>query len=164
MTNDEMFKKLWFEYPNDLCNKRKGSKQTALKAMEKLKLDEAGFNKIMDNMRAQIRYDRKDPDAYRWPFLSTYLNQGRYDCDIPSMDTIKERQIGAKCLVEGCNDEVHGPAFSTCGFHINNKDERLRQAYIRTGLDRKSPDFVEECRKYCRSHMNILTGKSEVMK
>ena len=155
-----MFEKLWISYPNDLCNKKRGGKQPALKAFKKINPDEAEFNRMMANMKAQVREDRKNPkDAYRWPFISSYLNQGRYDDYIES-STSKEKAKSLKtCATNGCDSDVHGSMYTKCAFHCGDTNELLSGAYRKLGLDIKSPDFVSQCRDICRDKMGLILSR-----
>ena len=151
MTIEDMFTKLWFKYPTDLCRNKRGGKTPALQAFKKLNPDQDEFDRIMRNMDAQIRMDRKDKDAYRWPFVSTYLNQRRYDDVIESVQTVEKRPE-TKCSVDNCNSPIHGSSFSVCSFHIPSiHDLKLREGWKETGLCRKSPTLAQDCREYCKS-------------
>ena len=157
MNIEEMFDKIWWKYPNDLCKGKKGGKAPALKALKRINPDEQEFNRIMGNLDAQIRHDRQDKDAYRWPFLSSYLNQQRYDDEIPSSTINREVQELGTCSVDGCSDFVHHVGGRFCAFHIPSQhDERLRQAWTRTGLSIKDPDFAQKARDYCKERMKVF--------
>jgi len=156
MTTEDMFSKLWFAYPTDLCKNKRGGKQPAFQAFKKLKLDEDEFDRIMRNMAAQIRMDRQDKDAYRWPFVSTYLNQRRFDDVIESVQTV-EKQESRICTVDSCNNPVHGNSYSVCSFHVpNNHDARLREAWLRTGINKSDPDYLDQCRAYVKERFKVL--------
>ena len=153
MTIEEMFEKIWWSYPNDLCKGKKGGKQPALKALKKINPDEKEFKRIMLSLEAMKKADRKDPDAYRWAFVSSWLNQARYDDAMPEMrDEVHEKREEKECKEEGCRESVLGTNYSVCARHIPCRhDDRLRAAWLKTGLDRNSPDFGTKCREYCRT-------------
>jgi len=158
MEYDEFFKDFWFKYPKDLCHGKKGTKFNAQKACRKLKPEQ--YKEILMNMDALIRYDRKDMKPDRWPHASTFINQGYYDREIGSVAEMQERQSLGICSVEGCNQEVHGPSFKTCGFHIPNETgDMLKESWTRTGINFKSPTLIDECRAYCKERMAVMMGK-----
>ena len=166
MDIDEMFNKFWWAYPKDLSKGKKGGKVPALKAFKKINPDETEFNRIMGNMEAQIKADRGDSDSYRWPFVSSYLNQYRFDDEIMAVSTKIETADLNECGVTGCNKEVHGYSFEYCSFHIpakqggEKREGEIAKAWEATGLDANSPSLVEECRKYCRQGMNKMINKT----
>jgi hypothetical protein len=150
-TVDEMFDALWFGYPTDLCRGKRGGKANALKSFKKINPGQKEFFRMMENMKAQIRADRKDKDAYRWPFVSTYLNQARYDDVIASESVRIQKEESKICCVPDCLDPVHGTKFSKCGFHLSDSGKALQEAWKKTGLDFKSPNFQQDCLQYCRN-------------
>ena len=158
MTIEEMFEKLWWSYPNDLCKGKKGGKQPALKALKKINPDEKEFKRIMLSLEAMKKAVRKDPDAYRWAFVSSWLNQARYDDAMPDMQTVeplKKTKLNI-CKNNGCSDTVHSNKehlssdFEYCAKHIPSPkwDKRLRDAWKETGLDMNSPTLVADCREH----------------
>ena len=145
------FETLWTSYPSDLCKKKRGSKLLAKKAFDKINPDEQEFKRIMMSMRAQIKADRMDKDSYRWPFVSSYLNQARYDDYIEPTKEIKSEEL-KRCDHDGCLDRVIGSSFSVCSRHIPCQwDDKLREAWKKTKLNRQSPTLAEDCRSYCKS-------------
>ena len=165
MTIDEMFNAFWFAYPTDLSRNKRGGKQNALKAFKKINPDQKEFYRIMENMKAQVRHDRKDKDAYRWPFVSSYLNQARYDDVIGSEAERIDREDLKTCCIENCNNDVHGSSFQYCADHVPNAhSDILAQAWKKTGIKYGSTDFVNECRVACRQNMNKLTTKMNDIK
>ena len=162
---DETFDKFWFAFPTDLCRGKRGGKANALKAWKKINPDQAEFYRIMENMKAQIRHDRKDSDSYRWPFVSSYLNQARYDDVIESEVDRKERVDLKTCCIEDCSNDVHGPAFKHCAEHVKNAhSDLLTKAFKATGLQYSSPDFVKDCQAMCRQGLNKMVNKAETIK
>jgi|GEM_PF-3989891 len=153
MTEEEQFNKLWFQYPTDLCKNKRGGKQPAFQAFKKLKLDEDQYNTLLLNMAAQVRNDRKDPDAYRWPFVSTYLNQRRFDDVVNIVE--KPTYTANKCSVNGCNQDVHGSRFIHCIDHLPETNRillnKMRQKYVDLGLvrdkDETKQQHLDRCRK-----------------
>lgn len=117
------FDMFWATYPSDLCggSRNKGAKGEAKKRWEKIKDPE----KVMESLRAQIRYDKaakkKGEFVSRWPMASTWLNQERWDCEIDSHYELnrrsEEREKAKVCEVEGCENETHGPKFQLCTTH-----------------------------------------------
>ena len=156
LTKDEFFKKLWFSYPRDLCHDKKGSKVAAQNAAKKIKDD---YERILMNLDALIKHDRKDPKPDRWPHVSTWLNQAYYDREINERDIQAKIEL-SECTEEGCTNQVHGMRFDKCTDHLASEKhyEDLRQAWTRTGIDRKSPTLRDDCRQYCRERLNILIG------
>jgi len=164
-TVEEMFNSFWLTYPSDLCSKRRGGKQNALKAFKKINPDQKEFYRMMENMKAQVRADRKTPDAYRWPFVSSYLNQGRYDDAIESMSDIKERVDLKTCCIEGCNNDVLGQSYQYCPDHIPNAhSDLLSIAWKATNIKYGSENFIDQCRNMCKSGMKEIVTKSEGFK
>lgn len=155
---EAFFKKLWFEYPSDLCHNKKGSKVAAKNAAKKLKPKE--YEGILFSLSELIRFDRKDPKPDRWPHVSTWLNQAYYDRDMDIQEQRARIELSV-CCVDGCENQVHGLRFNHCSDHLVNEKyySYLRDAWTRTGIDRKSPTLGEDCRKYCRERLNILTSK-----
>jgi len=142
MTEEEMLNTIWFNYPSDLCKNKRGGKPPALQAIKKRKFTEQTFNKFILDLKAHIRNDRKDPEAYRWPFVSTYINQHREQDVIETVD--KPVQVLSQCSQPGCKNEVHGPRFKHCVYHLPQDQNdpvliKLRQKYIDMGLKQR-PD------------------------
>ena len=161
MNIEEQFERLWVSYPADLCKGKRGGRQPAYKAFKKINPDEKEFNRIMANMKAMVKADRQDKDSYRWPFVSSYLNQARYDDFIlPAQERSTEELT--ICCTENCNEKVHGRSFKYCSEHVPNAhSDLLAKAWTRQGIDFKSPTFVDDCRKQCRGYMNALLGRIE---
>ena len=158
---NQWFNTFWTSYPADLCNGKRGGKVPGFKAFKKVATSEDEFNRILANMKAQIKADRSEKDPYRWPFVSSYLNRCRFDDYIMPQSENKSPELKT-CSVDGCNHDVHGPSFKFCAFHIPSAhSDNIKQAFIRTGLDYKSPTFIDDCRRYSRERMNILMGKMQ---
>ena len=94
----DKFIEFWETYPNELAHKKKGIKQKAFEAWEKLK----DHDEILRKTRELIRYDRhclslgEKPD--RWPHASSYLNGGYYDreitfSDYPSIENVPSTDV-----------------------------------------------------------------------
>lgn len=164
-TVEEMFNSLWFAYPTDLSKNKRGGRPNALKAFKKINPDQKEFYRMMENMKAQVRHDRKDKDAYRWPFVSTYLNQARYDDLIESEADRIERVDLKTCCIENCNNDVHGQSFQYCAEHVPNAhSDLLSKAFKETGLKYGSSDFVNECREIRNQWLGKMVTKAEQYK
>ena len=156
-----MFAAIWFGYPTDLCGGKRGGKANALKAFKKINPDQAEFFRMMENMKAQVRHDRKDKDSYRWPFVSSYLNQSRFDDVIESETVRMDREELSTCCIDNCNNDVHGKSFKYCPEHVPNAhSDLLTKAFKETGLKYSSPDFISECRAMCRQGLNKMVNKA----
>ena len=164
-TIEEKFAAIWFGYPTDLCGGKRGGKANALKAFKKINPDHSEFYRMMENMKAQIRHDRKDKDAYRWPFVSSYLNQARYDDVIESEAERMDRVELRTCSIENCNNDVHGMKFKYSADHIPNAhSDLLANAWKQTGLKYGSDNFVNDCRLMCRQGLNKMVSKMDTIK
>ena len=161
MTKSQLtdFADFWDMYPSDLCrgSKNKGGRGKAEESWNKhVKEPE----KVILALQAQIKYDRdaqnKGEDVDRWPFASTWLNQGRWDVEIESHADLQQRYEGKYCSVEGCPDLTHGPRFEYCAHHLNFT------------IDGKFKDVLmaEELREFYTTHKDLpfMEDKSEVMK
>lgn len=113
--------KFWPNYPAKFCGRGKGSRGTALKHMLKVNPDESERDRILGNLKAQVRAHSQKPPEQRnfWKIGETYVYNKLWEDEIESCMEVKGQQQLKICSVEGCNDEVHGPNFKTCGFHIN---------------------------------------------
>ena len=156
------FDTLWKTYPMDLCS-RKGSKKEALKSYDKLmkglEAEEAEkmHSKILTGLREWMRYDRSEVKQNRfvpkWPMVSTWLNQERFELDdIPqSGDKPESTARECKCgkpvavgrLCNDCYDEVHPDPWE------KDRKERLSSLGILRGCKNKQ-DVIEACKNYNR--------------
>ena len=85
------FENFWTIYP-----KTKGMpKAPARKAWDKLKMTEELWDQIRLGIQAQVRYraDAKNVGEWMpdWPMPSTYINQARWEMDIPPHADLKEK-------------------------------------------------------------------------
>lgn len=112
------FEDFWLIYPKTTGQ----PKAPARKAWEKLKCTEDLFNEIRLSIQAQVRYraDAKQQGEFvpDWPMPSTFINQRRWEVDIPSHAELKERHSLKTCTVEGCQYPVYGSRFSLCEDHV----------------------------------------------
>lgn len=114
--------KLWPEYPADLCEgvRQKGPRGEALKVWLKQAPTDEECERILGNLKAQVRYDRREKSMgnkpARWPHCRTYLYQRRYDDEITCMNLDEGESVAAlaTCKTEGCDCEVIGPRFKFC--------------------------------------------------
>jgi hypothetical protein len=136
----DFFDKLWFGYPNDLCHGKKGSKFRAQKMCEKLDPDQ--FKKILMNMEALIRFDRGDSKPDRWPHVSTFINQGYYDREIPSVAEQKLKIEAEKCQ---CGQDVIGPKYDTCEVCFYRKNDQWMNRRVAA---LKKMDILQEGMSY----------------
>lgn len=161
MTLEEMLNKLWWAYDSDLCHNKRGGRAVALRALSKRignPPDEQKFNLILEGTKAHVRYAKTQKEPDRFPFISTWLNQFRDQDQVPSMDfQAKEKVQLSECVIDGCRNDVHGLHFDYCSAHIPSQhDELLRQAWIRTGISKRDPDYLQQCRDYCKERMKII--------
>ena len=57
----------------------------------------------------------------------------------------------------GCDNTVHGVGYPLCASHIPSKwDDKLREAWTRTGLNKSDPDFVDQAMAYCKERMKVF--------
>ena len=145
-------KEFWPNYPSKYCRGGKGSRAMTLTAMLKINPDKDMMKRIVDNLIAQVRAAAKNPDRKWWVIGTTYVNNRLWEDEIESQVEIIERQKLKVCSVEGCEDEIHGQMFDKCAKHLpNNFDNELRDAWVKTGLNRKSDSLADDCRAYCKS-------------
>lgn len=155
--------RLWPAYPSDLCgsSRNKGSRGEAIKSLIKINPDDAEIERIMQNLLAQVKYDREakasGEEVYRWPYASTYLNQSRYDDEISGSHAELKLKESAVCKRDGCNSPVHGPSFAECTDHYAESVDTMRGVRIaalkRNGLyimpGESKPDYYKRCREFC---------------
>ena len=126
------FTKLWPKYPDKLCGgtRKKGPRGEALKSWLKIGADEAEMERIYRNLDAQVRFDEKATDPARWPYMTTYLNQRRYDDLIDARtydDDVEHLGLTKECRVEGCKRNTLGPRFTLCDEHYALEHDRYKQ-------------------------------------
>lgn len=143
---EQWFTSFWWLYPNDLCDKKKGSKFKAKQAAEKL-YKKGGIEELVRiklNTEALIRYDNKEyqrngrPD--RWPHASSYLNQGYYDREIESVSE-KHVPISSTCF---CGQEaiVMGQCH-TC-YYKNDSRELDRKKMLKDSWEKVKERFPRD--------------------
>ena len=143
----EMFEKIWDIYPKDLCHNRKGSRPEALKALNKYS-DELQKRIYLDII-ALRDYDRKQHKPDRWPYISTFLNQRRFERTIDTVEEVKEVKIKyCKC---GSIADVKGVVCQKC---VAAKSDRYLQKRknVLTNLLNLSPgqsrqDVIDRCKE-----------------
>jgi hypothetical protein len=149
--SDWFLKEFWPNYPAKFCGRGKGSRGISLKLMVSVNPDLDEQKRIIGNLKAQVRAHEQTPEAQRrfWKIGETYVRNQLWNDEIESIQEIKERQALAECAEQGCNEEVRGPKYKWCDKHIPcQHDQRLRQAWRATGLDRNSKTLREDCREY----------------
>ena len=90
MTLQEFIDRMWTEYPRDLCHNRPGHKARLEKAAKKI--DKSLYKKILLDMDALKRYDRKQHQPDRWPLISSFLNGKYWERMVDSVMDIKKKK------------------------------------------------------------------------
>lgn len=160
--------KLWPVYPTDLCGdvRKKGPKGQAKKAFLKIPnidMDEA--ERILTNLKEQVRYDRKQKDPARWPYMTTYLNQARYDDEITCLNADPEAPVSEiqTCSEEGCERECIGPRFNKCPEHwakdhdpwIDMRKRKMEDLGLLPHTGETKTEYYERVKAWCKSHLDI---------
>jgi hypothetical protein len=162
---DWFMTKFWPTYPAKYCGRGKGSRAIACKLMVAINPDESERERILGNLRAQVRSAAGDQNRSYWKIGETYVRNQLWNDEIESVMDTKERALLKICSIEGCRDDVHGERFIYCAKHIPNAhDKHLRESWTRTGIDRKSPTLGKDCQSYCRERFNILLSRAEEIK
>jgi len=159
--------KFWPNYPATFCGRGKGSRAISCKLMTAINPDEAEQERIINNLKAQIRAHKQKPEQMRsfWKIGETYVRNQLWNDEIESAMEIKERVDLKTCCIDGCDNDVLGQSYQYCPDHIPNAhSDLLSIAWKATGLKYGSPDFVNECRDMCRTGMNKIVNKQGVMK
>ena len=156
----EWFEAFWSTYPGDLTRNKhgkrdnKGGKTYAQECMLKVpnieKPEEQKKN--IGNLKAQIRYDRQDPDATRWPMVSSYINKRRMYDEIESTAELKLSLDKKYCH---CGEETIGEKFKTCAKHTESHAQRLEMMNILKQIGVAIPgqslqELSQKCREYLR--------------
>ena len=152
---DEWFEKFWFTYPGDFCN-NKGAKPKAKKAAQKILKDsgEAELKRIFDKLSALIRYDKrckeKGEKVYIWPMVSSWLNGGYYDREIPSYT--EKQKIDRKCQ---CGELASVGSLCLKCFNKGADWKRMHYENLKSMGLGKYPDetmkqYANRCREYMR--------------
>ena len=167
--NQEIIRKwfitdFWPRYPEDLCGsvRNKGSRGESIKAILTINPDAQERERILLNLDAQKRYDRKIRDSgefvARWPACQRYLKNRRYDDMVGdiSMRELAPEADAAKCSTPGCDQNVHGPRFKHCDRHLpldndplrDARREKLRELNLIPASGESRHDYAMRCRDY----------------
>ena len=142
----------WTNYPAKYCGRGKGSRAIACKLMVSINPDTDEQERILGNLKAQVRASAQDPNRSYWKIGETYVRNQLWNDEIESAMEVKEKTNLKKCSIDKCFEDVHGSAFKFCAKHVpSDWDDKLRQAWKETGLDRKSPTLGDDCRAYIKS-------------
>jgi len=161
MNSDDYFEQLWTRYPNDLCRGKKGAKKVARESWNKIFKD--GFDpkeaeRIIHLTKVGASHCRSDPKPDRWAFVSTYLNQGRYDDVLEYAGKPETIKTEAKSC-EVCGKPSHGAAYRYCTdctyqFEVDTWKETRKQSLEKLGLYQpgmSQKELSEKCREYLRT-------------
>ena len=165
----------WAEYPSDLCGgtRKKGSRGEALKAMLKLNPDEAERERILGNLKAQVRHDtmakRSGEEIYRWPYCTTYINGYRFDDVIDSVADVKVKCDVGVCSHGDCGEECMGDSYKYCSTHIPEppwlikaRKEGLAKAGLVWVRDEETfHEFSVRCKHYCLETHGVMLRKAQ---
>lgn len=157
---EKWFEILWSDYPLDLAQNKKGSKQQALKAARKLNPNPKEQTRILGAMREMARICRLERKQLgktdRWPFLSTWLNQERFEMlsDMERPHQIMERAAALKC--ECGNDVAILDKCNTC-YDRDNPDpngyrDMMRAKMREIGLTLQPGETRHEYNQRCRAY------------
>jgi len=145
----------WPAYPSSFCRSGKGSRAKAMVSMLKYNPDKAEQERIIGNLKAQVRADKANPDRIYWSIGLTYVNNRMWDDEIESAMEVKEKEALKICSRDNCNDSVHGPRFTECALHIPSVNDKryiklceARKNLSAFGPDRNDSDFAKKCREY----------------
>ncbi len=151
--------KFWPAYPGKFCGRGKGSRAISCKLMVAYNPDKAEQSRILGNLKAQIRAHSQKPEQMRsfWKIGETYVRNQLWNDEIESSMEIKEKEKLKICSVDGCNMDVHGATYNRCSKHLpNNFDDKLREAWKKTGLDRNSATLAADCRQFCKNRGYLI--------
>jgi len=151
--SEKDFGLFWSTYPSDLCN-RKGSRKVAEQKWDKL--DAEVQQQILVNLRELMRVDRKlkkmGEFVAKWPMVSTWLNQERWQ-DI--VDIRQSEDMPVECSKCACGQPTNiGRLCWTCYEKLNPTDFTLQKAALRNaGLTKREGETRQEwnlrCKEYC---------------
>lgn len=171
----EWFDLLWETYPSDLCGsaRNKGPRSLALKKVLKMKPGREERERILAGLRAQMLYDREAKshgrEPSRWPYLTTYLNQHRWEEEIDSHMEMR-RRFNTKCVRCGApGPEVDARGVTMCAACYVKEAycppsavsmDDLRAAWNRSGCKRREGeskgDWIRRQVEYVKSRMGKI--------
>lgn len=121
-----------------------GSRGACLKSWMRAAKTEEAARRIFAAIEAQSRYaadrEKHRQPVDRWPHLTTWLNQARYEDEIGSHSALREARPQGKCEHDGCSEDSHGP-FRLCAYHYSmsygSLAQQLREKYKALGCARR---------------------------
>ena len=159
---DWFMRLFWPTYPAKFCGRGKGSRAISCKLMVAINPDEKEQERILGNLKAQVRAHSQKPEQMRsyWKIGETYVRNQLWNDEIESAMEVKEKQALRICSVEGCGSNVIGEAYRHCHLHIPSVNDKryiaLREARKQLDIDRNAPDFAERCKQYARDKGFII--------
>jgi len=160
----------WTTYPGDLTRNKhgkrdnKGGKTYAMECMLKVPNIEKPEEqkKIIGNLKAQIRYDRQDPDATRWPMVSSYVNRRRMYDEIESTAELKLSLEKKLCK---CGQETIGPKYSECGKCLESYAAKLEMMNILKEIGVAKPgQSLQELSRASREYLRTNKAYGKLVK
>ena len=155
-------KHFWPAYPADLCHNKKGSKVESRNAMKKINPDEGQRDKILADMQAHIRYDRKclkaNEKVDRWTHAVRYVKYEKWSDEIPSHSDLQDKVNAHKCQC-GRDSKHKGGYCDECWTkkykdRLMMRDERIEH-WKRKGLgqrkDETRPDYIERMKQSAKN-------------
>lgn len=139
-----------------LCpDENRGRRGEALTAMLKVSPtpDEAEMTRIQDNHDAQVRdalqRKRKGEKIKFWYQARRYIKES---CWMDTIDSVSERVVDLKdCSWEGCSEEVLGPKYKHCAFHLNYGDHStlIKDQLIKLQIKKQgSETYSQACHRH----------------
>ena len=161
MTKEEQIKdwfihQFWPIYPGKWCRSGKGGRGEAMNAFLKKKkdADPEELRRILENLKAQIRADKGNPDRKWWVIGKTYCNNESWEDPIEAEEEPGERKY-CKC---GQPTEVRTECLKCYSKRTENKQVHMKNL---KDLNLLTPDLsLSELASACREH--LLKGKTSI--
>lgn len=146
------------------------SRAQFLKYVVRDNFDDEELTRIELSIQAQAKHWRRQNKIAKVigiPCLSAWYNANRYDDQFidESASEMIDREQAKTCIVDGCENDVHGMAYKYCSTHIPSAHSDLIERTMKeNNIDIKSPTFHDDCRESSRRSLNKMIEKSEAYK
>ena len=115
--------------------------------------DPEELRRILENLKAQIRADKGNPDRKWWVIGKTYCNNESWEDPVEDNDEQSTKAVIGTCH---CGEPNIGPMYSTCPKHLETKTATLEitKNLKELGLlteDQSLSALANRCREYLQT-------------